>query len=471
MMMWGSSQAVTLGGAFNVHKGSRGVLGGGSYNTLGSGGSDGALLGGTFNTVNGTGSAIIGGWTGTVDGSAYSALIGGQANIVNNNSSHSVVLGGMNNTITNTSSNTGILGGTDNLLTGSSKSVIIGGASNTLNNSPECITIGGYGSSQVDGFQNALLIASNASIMGSKSSIISGYGNYLQGTNSTILGGYSNGVTGNAQNCGIMAGGSNVIQGSTGGSSSSMSAILASTSNLGMSMYSSAIIGSGWCEANTTNLSIMAATYGSKLLGNVDTGSSVSYSAVLGGSNHILQESSNTAHLGGSYNTSFLASNSVVLGGQYGVALRDSEVVTGAGLFYGTTGFAGEAQKSSLVMKALVPAGATGQLSLPDSKLIVMAPYSTIAMDIDLVSSIDGATESGSDSAYWSFKVLAKAGSTGCSMVVNNRTYNGGDLVFTSTDAFAGTTGLALMLSAAGQTGSVTKWMASIDATQVKSAG
>jgi hypothetical protein len=177
-----------------------------------------------------------------------------------------------------------------------------------------------------------------------------------------------------------------------------------------------------------------------------------------------------SAIVGGQFNHN-KSDNSVILGGSYGEATRNSEIVTGAGLF-GATGSNGESQRADIMLLAQFEDATPSYLHLPSgtSDYIALPNDSTVSATIDLVARVNTVGADYGKSAFWSFKALAVTDNVGVTtLVVNTKTYEGGDILWSTTQASLSATGNTLLVNAQGFGGTTTRWTATARLTQIKS--
>lgn len=183
--------AIATGGVvaatYSVIAGGQGEISSGYSNSFIGGGAGGSTL------VQGSGSAVIGGYNNSVE-IGYAAIVAGNGGIVQGN--QSVIIGGQNGNIDATSDNSAIAGGYNNDAD-SPRAFIGGGSSNNV----------GFSSNN-----SAIVAGSSNSVTLTESFIGGGSNNSMLGTtynNSAILGGNTNQVL--KSNSAVIAGSSNIV--------------------------------------------------------------------------------------------------------------------------------------------------------------------------------------------------------------------------------------------------------------------
>ena len=173
--------------------------------------------------------------------------------------------------------------------------------------------------------------------------------------------------------------------------------------------------------------------------------------------------------LGGHDNSSIYAQDSVMLGGLHGEARTNSEVVTGAGWFYGYTGLQGESQRSEQILSRQLEDSSPSVLLIPGAGPTLMPPSSTVAVTIDLAARVNSVGPDQGKSAFWSFKALVVTDASHVSSLqVNNKVFEGGDPLWSGSQASLSTSGQYLLINATGFDTTTTRWTATARLTQIK---
>jgi hypothetical protein len=330
-----------------------------------------AVFGGQNNVVEtgSTSSSIIGGNDNTIDDSFYSTIMGGSGNTLtwgysispSSNGGRNAIISSENSLLSGNTTNTVILGGQNNsvydplgtIFTQSLDSAIIGGNDNVLNVVDDCVIVGGqfnvmsgsnhYSCVIVGGSENTIENTSNRSfIIGGTSNDINGvdYGGIIGGENNIGIG-YTSSV--------LIGGSGNTINSSDYGSIiggrnndiiiGEYNVIAGGRDNVGgISGGDRQFIGGG--SGNTlSNASNDSAIIASK--GSEIFGANSS--AIIGGENHFIDTSGNhNVIIGGEDNNiASLVDRSVIIGGQGITATTDDTVYVPDLLVNGDADFAG----------------------------------------------------------------------------------------------------------------------------------
>ena len=313
------------GGTYNVDIS---AIIGGNANAINDS-SEASFIGGGVSSdiYNGDYSGIVGGVTHKISASTDS-FIGGGFDIDINNSSHSVAVGGgdhfindsnwsgliagENNTIESTSIYSIIGGGRDNTLTGALYSAIVGGRDNTLSTD--------YGG-MFGGSGNTMGGSSDTSVM------VGGHGNSLTACDySVISGGYNNTATGFSDYIFMGGGLNNAI---LGGNFGIYSTIIGGTRNtMQGETQSSAIIGGrdNYIKDQLFNSAIIGGrdnrisgfSDDSVILGGEDNliDGDTNWSGILGGKGNTVNGAGDYSSIIGGENNIMQGNRSVILGGQ-----------------------------------------------------------------------------------------------------------------------------------------------------------
>ncbi len=289
---------------------------------IASNGSDMEFFGalGEYNAIiGGAGNYMGRSWTGGTYNVDVSAIIGGNANTINDSSEASFIGGGVSSDIYN-GDYSGIVGGANHKISASTASFIGGGVDIDINNSNLSVAVGGGDhfindsdfSGLIAGRENKIQTNSENSIIGG------GTGNTIDDSNrSTIIGGSGNRLTW----------GYTISPSSNGGSNSIISSTDAILSGLSRN---SVILGGKNNKIYDPSGSIATQSDNSAIIGGVDNFmNAVTNSAILGGrQNSMVFTILDSIIIGGSGNTVSGVDRSVILGGQGITATADDTVYT-----------------------------------------------------------------------------------------------------------------------------------------------
>lgn len=202
------SKSAVISGEYNTVNNNAvdSVIVGGYLNNIGTDYS--TVVGGRSLTINGDYAAAVGGYNNTLSGN-YSVLVGGQGSSVSGDTcsgiatylstvggSLSCVIGGQSNVISANSTGSAIVGGRSGTVNGISSVILTGNTNNISNNTSNSAIVAGY-SNGITNNNSAIICGASNNVSGVTSAIIGGNLNALSGTGSTILGGYSNNLSGN----------------------------------------------------------------------------------------------------------------------------------------------------------------------------------------------------------------------------------------------------------------------------------
>ena len=310
------------------------AIGGGTWNTIGSGGGYGVIGGGNFNTITGSAGAstISGGSENLVSGASYAGIGAGQQNKVYASALGGWIGGGYRNAIGTNSGYAVVPGGRENVIgTNSWNAAIGGGQGNRIHDSAFYSTIaGGYDNEIQTNNRYNFIGGGNANDIGTNCN------------NATVAGGESNDIEANSWNTTIGGGSLNrILVGSLAatisggnlnqvGQNADHATIAGGSENAISTNATGGIVGGGW--QNTIAPEAMYAAIlggqGNRVLSNAD------YATIGGGiNNEVGQNSYKSSILGGELNRIGGGGDGSVIGGgvQNTVASNSYQVVVGGG--------------------------------------------------------------------------------------------------------------------------------------------
>lgn len=426
------NMSAVLGGFSMTVSGTAGFSLGGS---LGSSSSNyGGLIGGIANTNNsGSQSVIVGGGNHTMNLAAdNSVILGGDVHFIN--SSHSLTGAGSNHTVSSSSQNSVILGGTYGMTRGGNGNVVIGGDKAAWTN----VTYASGKSSFVSQGNNSNSVpALGIMSLGSAwSQILGGNDNYIGvNGNATANSTYNATIIG-SQGCGIYqsAPGDTSLMIHTGiyGGNNSYIRSLALASNL----RTCNIIGSE--NSNITN------NTGAQIIGNI----------ILGGAGHTLTNCNNATVLGGNSHSATAVASTL----QYGTATVVTEFgerASGIGQLSSLNNQEGTLQLSIVTTNNTLTNLTTGA-SLQGINIPTNTAY---LFDISTMATITSATNRGS-TRTWSGRILVKniAGAVSAVVVTAYNASTGDTGATTFTSSVANFSGTRFLVQGTGTAGTTVSW-------------
>lgn len=317
------------------------VILGGSYHVI-SGSSNSAIVAGYSNTMEFTDYAIIGAGVGNnIASSSLASIIGaGGYNTVETGSiSCGIFVGSYNKIIKDydadlISNRSAILSGLFNLISGSVCSAILTGDSNTSIDSDKSVMLGGSSNTITSSLSCEIGGVSNIINASTGSVILEGLTNVMSATiYSAIVAGENSIIENSARSCGILAGNTNKITEDASYNPSVDSAILAGFTNTISGSEYAAILGGTSNTIDSSNLCLIGAGSGNNIANSLTScgifagevqlieSSSSECGIFVGSTNKITEEtgtsapSERSAILAGYSNTISGSTRSVILGG------------------------------------------------------------------------------------------------------------------------------------------------------------